>query len=224
MNRYLAQIVQVGKGSNESIFSHREEGYVGSVIDIKGAIMKHPFSVLIISIASICVVSPAFAVDNEQDDGQRRGHIGKGTNEFILSGAGTSDKKFDNNIFNLNLSYGQYLTEENMLGVRQAVSANNNQEADETDFNGSTRLFYDYQFDMDNWKPFVGVSIGYIYGETLEESWIAGPELGIKYYVFQNTFIAAQLEYQFLFDDADDADDQFEDGVYIYSLGTGFNF
>jgi hypothetical protein len=150
--------------------------------------------------------------------------IDKGTGEFQLSGAGTSDKDFDSNVFNLNLAIGRYMSNSSLGGIRQSASANNHQVEDETDWNGSTRLFYDYHFMMGSWRPLVGVSIGYIYGETIEESWIAGPELGLKYYVNENAFVSALIEYQFLFDDADEAGDQFEDGVYIYSAGIGINF
>lgn len=186
--------------------------------------MKYPLPMLIVYSSLMCLPFSALAIDNGNNDSRRGHEIGTGTNEFSVSGAGTSDKNFDNNAFTMNLMFGRYMSEGNLLGVRQLASAVNNQEAEETDWNGSTRLFYDFHFDMDHWKPFLGVSVGYIYGETLEESWIAGPELGLKYYPLTNTFIAAQLEYQFLFDDADEADDQFEDGVYIYSLGMGYNF
>lgn len=176
--------------------------------------------------SSLAGLSPAAVLAQDYDNSTRRNQatIDEGSGEFSLSGAGTSDKDFDRNIFNLNVTVGSYLSKYNVVGIRQSVSANNNQEEEETDWNGSTRVFYDYHFDAYPWKPLLGVSAGYIYGETINETWIAGPELGLKYYVHDNAFVSALIEYQFLFDDADQADDQFDDGVYIYSMGVGLNF
>lgn len=176
--------------------------------------------------SSLVCVSPAvvLAQDYDRSDRDRGASIEEGTGEFSISGAGTSDKNFDRNIFNLNATVGSYMSSNNLVGIRQSASANNDQEEDETAWNGSTRIFYDYHFDAYPWRPLVGLSVGYLYGETIDETWIAGPELGVKYYVHGNTFVSALIEYQFLFDDAGEADDQFDDGVYIYSMGVGLNF
>ncbi len=184
---------------------------------------KYQVSMVAVAVSSlVCALSTVALAQTV--GGSSMTTIGKGTGEFQLSGAGTSDKDFDSNVFNLNLALGRYMSSTSLGGIRQSASANNDQVEDETDWNGSTRVFYDYHFVMNSWRPLAGVSVGYIYGETIEESWIAGPELGLKYYVNDNAFVSALIEYQFLFDDADEADDQFEDGVYIYSAGVGINF
>src|SRR3990167_5914845 len=125
-------------------------GTLYSALYIRGVTMKHQTTMLLISSSFVCISPLTFAVDNLTDENRGGSIIARGTSELVLSGAGTSDKNFDNNIFNLNLAYGRYMTEENIVGIRQSVSANNNQEEEETDFNGSTRIFYDYQFDMDD--------------------------------------------------------------------------
>ncbi len=186
---------------------------------------KYLLSLFAASSIALCSSTPVFAANDDNSmDRNSAEKIEDGTMEFTVSGAGTSDKDFDQNIFNLNASLAKYLSRTGLVGIRQSASANNNQEEDETDWNGSTRVFYDYHFDANAWRPLIGISFGYLYGETLEETWIAGPELGVKYYVDGNTFVAALVEYQFLFDDADDADEQLDDGVYIYSVGMGVNF
>jgi hypothetical protein len=43
-------------------------------------------------------------------------------------------------------------------------------------------------------------------------------------HVKDKTFIELQVEYQFLFDDADQIDDRFDDGAFFYTLGIGYNF
>jgi hypothetical protein len=84
-------------------------------------------------------------------------------------------------------------------------------------WNGVTRAYYNYQFDLGRPEPFVGANFGFEYGDVADESFIAGPEAGLQYYVKPKTFIEAMLEYQLPFDDVDEAD-------LVYSLGIGFNF
>lgn len=149
--------------------------------------------------------------------------VREGTQEFSISGAGSSDKEFDSNILALDATYGRYLSPESLIGIRQSVSVAD-VEGEDTRWNGTTRGFYDYLFTFGDFRPYVGAALGYIYGESVEESFVGGPELGFKYYVLPETFITAQMEYQFLFDDADEADNQFDDGAFVYSVGMGFNF
>lgn len=146
-----------------------------------------------------------------------------GDQEITLSGAGTSDKDFDSTILSLQGSWGQWLSESSLWGVRQTVSARDN-EGESTQFDGSTRVFYDYHFGSGNFKPFVGLSLGGIYGEGVDESFMGGPEIGMKYWVQDKTFITAMAEYQFLFKSGSDAQDRYKDGALFYSVGIGYNF
>lgn len=147
----------------------------------------------------------------------------QGTKEFSLSGAGSSDKDFDNNAFAMDATYGHYLSSDAAIGVRQSATVSDS-DGDDSQWNGATRFFYDYHFGNETWHPYIGANIGYIYGDSVEETFIAGPEVGLKYYVLPSTFIVAQMEYQFLFDDADEADNRFDDGAFAYGVGIGFNF
>jgi hypothetical protein len=146
-----------------------------------------------------------------------------GEQEVTLSGAGSSDKDFDSSIVNVQGSWGQYLSEASIWGVRQTINISDT-EGNDTQFDGSTRLFFDYQFGTGNGRPFIGVSLGGLYGESVEESFMAGPEIGFKYWVQDKTFITAMAEYQFLFESGSEADDRFDDGAFFYSLGIGYNF
>ena len=147
----------------------------------------------------------------------------QGANEFSISGAGSSDKEFDNNAFVMEASYSYYLSSAAAIGVRQSASVTDS-EGNDSDWNGATRAFYDYHFGQQNLRPFLGLHLGYIYGESVEETFIAGPEAGLKYYVLPSTFILGQIEYQFLFEDANDVNDRFDDGAYAYSVGVGYNY
>ena len=66
-----------------------------------------------------------------------------GDREVALGGAGSSDKDFDDTVFSLQGSWGTYLDESSMWGVRQTVNARDS-EGESVQFDGSTRVFYDY--------------------------------------------------------------------------------
>jgi hypothetical protein len=146
-----------------------------------------------------------------------------GDQEVTLSGAGSSDKDFDTSVFAVQGSWGQYLSDASLWGARQTINVLD-REDESTSVNGSTRLFYDYHFGSGNARPFIGLSLGGIYGDEIEDSFMAGPEVGFKYWVQDKTFITAMMEYQFLFESGSDAEDRFDDGAFFYSLGVGFNF
>lgn len=146
-----------------------------------------------------------------------------GDQEVTLSGAGSSDKDFDTTVFALQGSWGQYLSDASLWGVRQTINARD-QEGESVKFDGSTRVFYDYHFGHGNTRPFIGVSLGALYGDKVDDTFIAGPEIGIKHWVHENTFITALMEYQFLFKSGSDAEARFDDGAFFYSVGVGYNF
>ncbi|GGC85858.1 hypothetical protein [Halopseudomonas salina] len=146
-----------------------------------------------------------------------------GDREITLSGAGASDKDFDQNGISMQGSWGEYLSPSSLWGVRQSIGISDS-EGEETNFDGSTRVFYDYHFGTGDTRPFIGASIGGIYGEQVDESFIAGPEIGVKHWVKEDVFITGMMEYQFLFKSASDADDRYDDGAIFYSVGVGYNF
>lgn len=146
-----------------------------------------------------------------------------GTQEVTLSGAGDSDKDFDTNVLNIQGSWGQYLNESSLWGIRQSIGISD-REGESTDFNGATRIFYDYHFGVGNTRPFIGASLGGQYGDGVEETFMAGPEIGIKHWVNDTTFITGLVEYHFLFESGSEARDNYDDGRIFYSLGLGYNF
>ena len=157
--------------------------------------------------------------DNDSDwYGPRQGDW-----EFTLGGSGSSDKDFDTGSASVNASIGYFLTEGLELSLRQGATFADS--GDGSDFwNGSTRGALDYHFDLDRFRPFVGGNFGGFYGDSVTETWAAGLEAGLKFYVKPQTFIFAMGEYQWLFKDSENADDNFDDGRFLYSLGLGFNF
>lgn len=150
----------------------------------------------------------------------------EGDREFSLSGTGSSDKDFDNSSFGISGDMGWYTSEQLSLGIRQSINfADVQGEGVSDDFwNGSTRGYANYHFGDGAARPFVGASLGGVYGDGVNESGFAGLELGMKYYVLESTYILGRAEYQFFFDSGNAAEDNFDDGAWSYVLGVGFNF
>ncbi|MCH9697046.1 MAG: hypothetical protein K0U68_02995 [Gammaproteobacteria bacterium] len=144
-----------------------------------------------------------------------------GDQEIIIAGSGTSSSGFDSTGVGVAVQYGMFATKEFEWGIRQNVAfADSN---DGFEGNAATRVFGDYHFDLNsanlpNLKPFIGGSFGATYGSSVSESFIIGPEAGIKYYVLPKTFIVAQMSYQF------NVRENAGDGETFYTIGMGFNF
>jgi len=153
----------------------------------------------------------------------------KGDFEVLINGTGSNDTDFDSGAGAFEVSLGYYVIDEVIVGLRQGVGlagASTGDDLDDSDWDvtGLTDIFADYVFDLGRFRPFVGASIGYFYGEGVDDSFIAGPEAGLKFYVLEDTFIIARGAYQWTFEDSDDADSNFDDGRWNYTLGVGFNF
>jgi len=142
--------------------------------------------------------------------------------EFTLAGNGSNDNDFDNGSGGLSASIGYFVSDWFELGLRQSVSFSDFN--DQSDWIASTRVAADFHLDLDCFQPFIGVNIGYVYGDAVDETFEAAPEAGAKFFVKPETFIFVLAEYQFFFEDADEADTAFEDGQFVYTLGIGFLF
>ncbi|MFW6093301.1 MAG: hypothetical protein ACODAC_04950 [Pseudomonadota bacterium] len=151
-----------------------------------------------------------------------------GERSLALTGSGTSDDSFDVNSFSVSGQIGWWTSDSLELGIRQSANGTIRDDASDN-WAGSTRGYVDMHFgDLGaggtGALPFIGANIGGIYGDGVDETGAAGLELGAKFYVREKTFIMAMAEYQFLFESADDIDDNFEDGAFFYTLGIGYNF
>lgn len=144
----------------------------------------------------------------------------KGDRTLTLSGSGSSDEHFDANIAALEVGIGWFLSDDVAVELRQGVGFADLKGSDL--WNASTRLGLDYYFlNTDRWQPFVGASVGYLYGDGVKEQFVSGPDVGIKVFVNDTTFISLMVEYQFLFEDADKVKDTYDDGRFVYALGMG---
>jgi len=143
--------------------------------------------------------------------------------ELTFNGTGSNDRDFDNGSFGVSGALGYYLTDRSELVLRQSFSYVRSDSLG-SDNILSTRIAYDYHFGDERMRPFLGVNFGGVYGSGTEETFAAAPELGLKWYARPGVFMMLMGEYQFFFRDVSDADDQFEDGQFIYSVGMGFDW
>jgi hypothetical protein len=148
-------------------------------------------------------------------------YLDAGTWEMTLSGTGSSNQDVDSGSFGISGSLGYFVADQLEIGVRQTVSYSDFNAG--TNVNASTSVLLDYHFDLGQWQPFIGVSIGYTYGDV-SDSWFAGPEGGIKYFVKPETFIYGLVQYQYFFDQGDGLVNNFDDGAFAYSIGIGFTW
>lgn len=140
--------------------------------------------------------------------------------EFTLGGGGSSDTDFDNGGVGINGSFGYFYNANISTSVRQSINFVN-AGADE-EWSGSTRLAVDYHFLFDKLVPFVGANFGADYNED-DSVWGIGPEVGLKYFVHEKTFLFVLGEYRWLFDDFSQADNNADDGRFAFTFGVGFN-
>ncbi len=145
----------------------------------------------------------------------------QGDKALTLTGSGSSDNEFVDNVFNVEANLAYFFTDNVEGAIRQSFARF---DEEGNDWAASTRVALDYDFDVGNWGPFIGVSFGYRYGEATSDTWVAGPEAGVRYFVNDTTYILGLIEYQFFFDESDNADDAFDDGAFIYTLGIGFRW
>jgi hypothetical protein len=59
---------------------------------------------------------------------------------------------------------------------------------------------------------------------TVDEQFIAGPDAGVRIFLNDTTFVHMGIEYQFLFEDADDAKANYDDGRFVYGVGMGLKW
>lgn len=155
-------------------------------------------------------------------------HFGPSTGdrEFTISGTGSSDADLDSGTFGISGEHGWYLQPNMVWGVRQSVNyASIAGEGLRNDYwNGSTRGYFDYHFLDQNVRPFVGASLGAVYGDGNNNSLFSGLEGGLKYYTLPSTFITTRAEYQWFFSGLDEATNAFSNGAFAYTVGVGYNY
>ena len=149
----------------------------------------------------------------------------RGPWELELSGSAVNGSKFNGVSAAANVDIGYFILDQLEVGVRQSISYTDIGVPKALD--GSTRVAADFHLplgDQNQFVPFAGANLGYVYGDNVADTWEAAPEGGIKVFVNNSTFIFAQVEYQFFFRTGSSAGNAFKNGQFVWTLGLGFRF
>ena len=176
---------------------------------------RRPFRFTLAAAAVAAVAGLGLATSPAQAEFQQ------GDFELRLSGFAQNNSDFDAFAANVGGQLGYFLSDQFEAGIRQDLGYSDL--GGGSNLNGATSLFVNYHFGdaSSQLQPFIGLSLGYIYGDGVNDTFVAGPEIGLKYFFDENWFFFRQVEYQFFFDDAGGADDALDDGVFNYRLGLG---
>ena len=134
-----------------------------------------------------------------------------------IAGQGSNDNSFESTSIGAQGEIGYFFTDNLEVALRQDLTYN---DAFGSNWNGTTSIAADWHFDLGQWQPYVGGAIGYTYGQNTQDTWLAAPEAGVKYFLNHTTFIDLRAQYQFFFDSGG-GDSQFNDGKFLYSLALG---
>lgn len=172
----------------------------------------------------LLIASSASAQGSDYGDDYEAFGPNAGDWEFTLSGSGGNDEDFNKGSFGAALSVGHFFSDGLEVGARHNMSFFDSEQSDAT-FAATTRAFVDYHLDLGRIQPFLGVNLGVRYGNgDVDETGTAAPEVGVKFFALENTFLIGMMEYQFFFEDVNDADDNASDGEFVYTVGIGFTF
>jgi len=176
--------------------------------------MKKVFLIISV-ILLLCLANSAMA---QEDYGFQSGDW-----EVTLQGSGTSDENWKNHTLAAEGSLGYFLFDSLGVGLRQGAGYTDVENGSDR-WTGSSRAFADLHFDLDRMQPFIGANYGYLYGDDVNNTFIAGPEAGLKVFFNSSTFLYLLGEYNLTLEDADQADERFDDGRFVYALGMGFTW
>jgi outer membrane protein W len=144
--------------------------------------------------------------------------------ELTIGGNGSNDPDFTGTNLGVNGSIGYFISDNLEISVRQSLiysDVGGGGSGKGSSWDGSTRIAADWHFDAGQWQPFIGANIGYVYGDSTNDTFEAAPEAGVKYFLNTTTFVFLMAEYQFFFDKANQATDTFSDGQFVYTMGLG---
>ncbi len=179
--------------------------------------MKHVWICLCLMAAGFLLFAGNASAEDERWGFQR------GDRELTLAGTGSSDNNFDSTNLSAQVGLGYFMTDFFEIAFRQDGTYIDRKNGGSY-YNAASRGALDFYMPLDPVYPYIGVNGGYIYGDLVNDQWIVGPEAGIKFFAGPTSFIYGALEYEFLLNDSNDVEEDFEDGRFVYSIGVGLTF
>jgi hypothetical protein len=173
------------------------------------------------------LLAPAMTRADHHDDRTDFPGLDAGTWELTLTGAGTSNQDIDAGTFSVQGSLGYFIFDQFELLGRQSIGYADTDTLDGggTVVTATSSIGIDYHFDLDRFQPFIGAAVGYNYGSSeIDETWFAGPEAGLKYFVKDDTFLYGLIQYQWFWEDSDSFTNNADDGGFLYAVGIGFTW
>jgi hypothetical protein len=144
----------------------------------------------------------------------------EGDQELQLSADFVGNHKFKSYATSVEASYGFFVTDELELGARLGYVGNFPRGASSA-WAATVLPFIDYHFrgisEGDKILPYVG-AFGGFYLNDRDEAYAVGPEAGVKFFVYDKTFINTQYRYEF-FDSLNT-----RDAFHEFRVAIGFLF
>ena len=145
--------------------------------------------------------------------------------EVLVAATGNNNEEFGAGAASGIGSVGYYFNEWLEVSARQNASYAHAGEGQQEIWNFASRGALDVHFPIGKVVvPYVGVNAGYAYGDSIDDSLMAGPEGGVKLYLQDDAFLQLGTEYEFFFDKGDSLDSAFAEGQFLWTLGMGMRF
>ncbi len=145
---------------------------------------------------------------------------------FQVSGGLNHAQGSDTGTANVDLSVGYFLTDQVELGVIQGLSYNFNDGGEDT-WSAATVGFANYNFASPEAKfvPFAGAFGGVLWNDD-DATGTIGPNLGVKYFLGDETFLVTRYRYEWAVDslELNEVDDNQTDGNHVVTVGLGMKF
>jgi outer membrane protein W len=174
---------------------------------------RNPILAAISFAAAITVAPTSYAL---QDQGDK---------EIEFSGGFSHASGSDVGTINADVSLGYYAAPRLSLGIRQTLSYAFVDDAPDS-WTASTIPFVNYYFETSNqnFRPFIGAFVGAAYNED-DTTGTAGPAVGFKYFLSDNTAVVTRLRYEWYFEELTLKDStNTSDGNYIATVGMSYSW
>jgi hypothetical protein len=144
-----------------------------------------------------------------------------GANEVQVSGGLFHAQGSDAGNLNIDLSYGYSLTPGWQVGFRQALNSVFVEDGSDQ-WSATTTPFINYHIRVtDIIVPYLGAFIGAVWNDR-DITGTLGPQVGIKFFVHQQTFLNLGYRYEWFWDKFDRIDNESDNGNHVFNIGVGF--